>query len=60
MPLLPKQTDAELRAAYWNAQAQFGPFEVGPDEWIQSVREMEETKEAALESLRVDYEELKA
>lgn len=32
-------SDAELRQSYWDAQAQFGPFEVGPDEFVRRCRE---------------------
>ena len=33
------KTDEELLLDYWNAQAQFGPFEVGPDEYLRLTRE---------------------
>ena len=31
-------SDGELLDAYWAAQAQFGPFDVGPNEYLRSVR----------------------
>jgi len=27
--------EEQLLRDYWNAQAQFGPFEVGPDEFVR-------------------------
>ncbi len=32
------KSDAELLKDYWAAHAQFGPFEVGPDEFIKRCR----------------------
>ncbi len=34
-------SDEELLRAYWDAQAQFGPFEVGPEEYLRRCREPE-------------------
>ncbi len=31
-------TDSELLQQYWDAQAQFGPFEVGPEEFLRKSR----------------------
>lgn len=31
-------TDSELLQQYWDAQAQFGPFEVGPEEFLRISR----------------------
>jgi hypothetical protein len=33
------KTDDELLRDYWNAHAQFGPFEVGPAEYLRLTRE---------------------
>jgi hypothetical protein len=32
-------TDTELLQQYWDAQAQFGPFEVGPEEYLRRCHE---------------------
>ena len=35
---IPPLTDQDLRDAYWQAHAQFGPFDVTPAEFISLVR----------------------
>lgn len=41
-------SDRELLEAYWAAQAQFGPFDIGPDEYLRSVREDKGTADSTV------------
>lgn len=34
-----RKTDSELLVDYWSAHAQFGPFDVGPEEFLRQCRE---------------------